>query len=224
VALVTTAISAYIRENALGPGDILPSEDSLSKELGVSRTVVREGLRSLAAMRLIDVNVGRRARVASLDLNAMSAITVQGYETGQISVQQIYDVRRTIEMRTVALAALRRKAAEATLIVGYARAMLDHIERPDVVMDNDILFHEAIAEASQNPVFRLIVGAFRGVTQQTWGVSWRSRASDDLRLQSVMNHNAIAAAIREGDPKCASDLMAAHFDNSVAALIAAGLG
>jgi GntR family transcriptional regulator, transcriptional repressor for pyruvate dehydrogenase complex len=61
------AISKHIRENDLMPGDRLPSEASMSKELNVSRTVVRDAFRSLATMRIIDLATGKRAAVAALD-------------------------------------------------------------------------------------------------------------------------------------------------------------
>src|SRR4028118_2238582 len=95
------AITRHIREHDLMPGDRLPSEANFSKELNVSRTVVREAFRSLAAMRIIDLAAGKRATVASLDHGAMGLMIEHGVYTDQISIQQIYDVRRTIETRIV---------------------------------------------------------------------------------------------------------------------------
>jgi GntR family transcriptional regulator, transcriptional repressor for pyruvate dehydrogenase complex len=82
------AISRHIRDHDLMPGDRLPSEASLSKELNVSRTVVREAFRSLAAMRIIDLATGKRAAVAAIDHGAMSLMIEHGVHTDQINVQQ----------------------------------------------------------------------------------------------------------------------------------------
>ena len=90
------AISRHIRDHDLMPGDRLPSEARMSKELNVSRTVVREAFRSLAAMRIIELATGKRAAVAQIDHGAMSLMIEHGVHTDQINVQQIYDVRRTI--------------------------------------------------------------------------------------------------------------------------------
>ena len=120
---VIGALTAHIRGNELMPGDRLPSEAILSKELNVSRTVVREALRSLAAMRIVELNTGRRATVAQLDHGPLSLLIEHGVHTEQINVQQIYDVRRTIEARIVALAALRRTDAESDEILEIAHAM-----------------------------------------------------------------------------------------------------
>ncbi|MDG4901097.1 MULTISPECIES: FadR/GntR family transcriptional regulator [unclassified Mesorhizobium] len=224
--LVSTAIQAitqHIRSEGLAPGDPLPSEAAMTRQLNVSRTVVREAFRSLSAMRLIDMSAGRRATVAKLDTGAMSMVIEHGITTQQISVQQVYDVRRTIEMRTVALAALRRTNAEAAAIAQSARLMRESCKSPETVMEHDIAFHEAIAAASHNPVFSLIVTAFSGVTRRTWVIGWRTRSSDEDQLKMIKGHEDIADAILKGDPRLAAEHMAEHFDKSVKALIDAGI-
>ncbi len=223
VSATSRGISQMIRARELGPGDALPSETALSREMKVSRTVVREAFRGLAALRLIDLRAGRRATVAALDYGAMSPLIEHGVHIDQISIQQIYDVRRTIETRTATLAALRRTDTQARDIRGYAVAMQAAIETPQIVLDHDIAFHVAIAQAAGNPVFSLIVGAFDGVTRQTWPIGWRSRTDIEDQRHMLTLHLAIADAIVAGDPQAAHARMADHFDQSVKALVAAGI-
>lgn len=220
---VIGALTSYIRDHELGPGDSLPSELALSKELRVSRTVIREAFRSMAAMRLLDLHVGKRARVAELDHGAMSLMIEHGVGTEQINVHQIYDVRRTIEMRTASLAALRRTEEEARILLDHATAMETLFHAPEKVMEHDLAFHLAIAKASKNPIFLLILGAFQTVSRQTWPIGWRSRSSDEERKAMNALHLSIAEAILAGDPQAASQLMAKHFDESAKALLAAGI-
>ncbi len=217
------AITRHIRAHELGPGDRLPSEAALSRELSVSRTVVREAFRSLAAMRLIELQAGKRATVAELDYGAMSPVIEHGVHTEQITIQQIYDVRRTIETRTSALAALRRSEAEAVTIREHADAMHADFDDTARVMEHDLAFHIEIAKAAKNPVFTMIVGAFEGVTRQTWPIGWRSRPSDAEQRAMIGIHIDLADAILKGDPQAARDLMARHFDESVKALLSAGI-
>ncbi len=226
VGLVSSTIGAItrlIREQDLMPGDRLPSEATLARDLQVSRTVVREAFRSLAAMRIIELASGRRAAVAPIDHGAMSLIIEHGVHTDQISIQQIYDVRRTIESRIVTLAALRRNEGEAQAIRAEAAAMRAAIDDPPALMRHDLAFHMGLARASRNPVFALIMGAFQGITAQTWPVGWRSRTSAAAREAMIANHENIAAAVAEGDPERAAAAMSQHFDDSVRALISAGL-
>ncbi|WP_163273075.1 FadR/GntR family transcriptional regulator [Chelativorans alearense] len=223
VSSAIQAITQHIRTEGLGPGDLLPSEADMTRRLNVSRTVVREAFRSLSALRLIDMSAGRRASVAKLDMGAMAMVIEHGVTTEQITVQQVYDVRRTIEMRTVALAALRRTDEEAAEIAKRARLMRKNYRTPEVVMEHDIAFHEAVARASHNPVFQLIVTGFSGVTRRTWFIGWRTRPSDEEQLSIIKGHEEIAEAIAKGDPRLAASHMAEHFDNSVKALIEAGI-
>ena len=217
------AISRHIREKDLMPGDKLPSEAILSKELNVSRTVVREAFRSLAAMRIIELATGKRATVAQIDHGAMSLMIEHGVHTDQINIQQIYDVRRTIETRIVTLASIRRTDAEATEILALATLMQDSVEDPLRLMAHDLAFHTALARASRNPVYSLLIGAFQGITRQTWPIGWKSRPTQASRDLMVATHVDIARAVAAGDPQQAMAAMTLHFDESVRALLTAGL-
>ena len=218
------AITRHIRDHDLQPGDQLPSELALSRELNVSRTVVREAYRSLAAMRIIEIANGRRATVAELDHGAMSLMIEHGVLTQQISVQQVYDVRRTIESRIAVLAALRRTDAEAAELVRIAADMRAAVDQPEVLLEKDLAFHDILARSSRNPLFVLIVGALQAITRQTWSIGWRSRVSATDRETMLLHHREIARGVTEGDPVQAVKAMDAHFDESVKALIAAGMG
>ena len=226
VGLVDAAMRAIlgrVRGDRLRIGDAIPSEANLAGELGVSRTVVREALRALATLGVIDLGSGRRARVGAIDKDVLGLVLDHAVHTDQATIQQIYDVRRTIEMRTVALAALRRLDSEANAISAHAEGMRAAFSRPGVVMEHDIAFHSAIAVASRNPLFALIVGSFSVVTRQTWRIGWESRPTDAERMANVECHARIAAAIDAREPRVAEAAMAEHFDNSVRALLSAGV-
>jgi len=223
VERVMDALRLHIRANSLGPGDTLPSENTLALELSVSRAVVREAFRSMAALRLIDIGNGRRARVSTVDAGALALLLDHVVHTDQISVQQILDVRRTVELRTVALAALRRSDEEAAEISHLAESMGRDFENAERVMEHDIAFHETIAAASRNPMFALIVGSFHVVTRQTWRIGWVARPTDADRRDNVACHMAIAAAIADHDVRRAEEKMSEHFDNTVKVLLTAGI-
>lgn len=217
------SINNHIRSNRLTPGDPLPSESSFAESLGVSRPVVREAFRSLAALGVIDAANGRRARVAVMDPAVMALVLDHAVHTNQVSVLQVLDVRRTIETRTVAMAALRRSDHETAEITALAAAMRRDQDDAPRVMEHDIAFHEAIARASGNPLFSLLMQAFQAVTRETWPVGWASRRLVEDRLLSIATHEAIALAIQNRDPRAAEQAMADHFDSTVKVLLAAGI-
>lgn len=223
VSTVVGAVTQRIRQQELLPGDRLPSEGDIAKQLNVSRTVVREAYQSLAALRLIELNPGKRATVAALDFSSMAPVIEHGLSTDQITIQQIYDVRRTIEMRTAALAAMRRSEEQADLLCRLADDMRSSAGTPDSLMEHDLQFHLEIAKAGKNPVFSIIVGAFEGATRQTWPIGWRARSDTAERDFMLNTHHDIAAAIKAGNPHLAQRHMAIHFDESVRALLKAGV-
>lgn len=223
LAGVMESVKGYIRDHGLQVGDELPSEGAFAEQTGTSRTIVREAYRSLAALTLIDIGNGRRARVAAPKADVLAMITDHAVHTNQATIQQIFDVRRTIERRTVALAALRRTDKEAAEIYALAEAMQRDFLDPQKVMEHDIAFHEAIGVASRNPMFSLIVGSFHVVTRHTWPIGWASRGSNETRQESIDGHFAIAQAIANGDPAKGEATMVEHFDLTVKALLAAGV-
>lgn len=216
-------IRAFIRKKQLKPGDALPSENALAQQLGVSRTIAREALRALAALRILDVGNGRKARVAAPDADAFSMILDHTVYTKQLSVQQVLDVRRTLELRTASLAALRRSDVEARELSDIVTQMLAHIDEPDVLMELDIRFHEVIAQASGNSLYSIIVNAFRVITRQTWHIGWRSRGTLQNREENIRCHERIAMAIMAQDPTRAEAAMSEHFDSAVTVLLHAGV-
>jgi len=223
VSIVREAVHRYIRDERLLIGDPLPSERVFAESCGVSRVVVREAFRSLSATGVIDVGTGRRARVAGIDSAMLATVIDHAVHVEQMSIQQIYDVRRTLEARTAALAAVRATAAEAGAIARHAAGMRADFADTAAVMEHDIAFHAAIAAASRNPAFVLIVGAFETVMRGTWPIGWKTRRSDEQRLASVETHEAIARAIADGEPTLAEREMQLHFDHSVGALFEAGV-
>ena len=223
VAHVMRVVNNHIRSNRLKPGMSILGETSFAAEAGVSRAVVREAFQSLAALGIIEIGNGRKPRVGLIDHNVLPLVIDHAVQTDQVSIQQIYDVRRTIEMRTVGLAALRRTEQEATEISDLGAAMRKDLLRPHLIMEHDIAFHEAIATASRNPLFALIVSAFHVVTRQTWQISWAGRRAEADRLAIIACHQQIAAAIETRDAPAAETAMAEHFDSSVKVPLEAGV-
>jgi GntR family transcriptional regulator, transcriptional repressor for pyruvate dehydrogenase complex len=216
-------IRAWLRDNQLRPGDALPSETAMAERLGVSRTVAREAFRALAALRILEVGNGRRARVAAPDATPLSMILDHTVYTRQLSIQQVLDVRRTLELRTASLAALRRTDAQATELIEIVARMFESLERPDDVMELDIRFHELIARASGNPLYATVIASFRVVTRQTWHIGWRCRATLENRTENLRCHERIARAISEQEPAPAEAAIAEHFESAVGVLLRAGV-
>ncbi len=223
-SLVQTAMQAvtrYIRDKRLRVGDTLPGEAHFAQSLNVSRAVMREAFGALAALRLIDVANGRKPRVGALDGSVIATSLDHAVSTAQITVPEIWDVRRTIEMRTAALAAAQRTEEEADRIIALAQAMMDDRDDAPKRSDHDIAFHHAIATASHNLLFVQIVSSFAPLMAIAVPAAWRTRKAKREQQLMLDRHMAIALAIKARDAEAAAAAMSAHFDSAIGDMLKA---
>jgi GntR family transcriptional repressor for pyruvate dehydrogenase complex len=223
VGRTVNAIVDDIRANKLRKGDLLPSENALATKLDVSRIVVREANRYLAALGIVEIVNGRAPRVSVPDEHVVGMLFDHVVYTRHVTVQQVLAVRRPLEVRAAALAAMRRTPEQAEQIVGHATGMRAASKDPASMSEHDIALHAAIADATQNPLLAVMIKAFAPVTRQTWPVGWKSRAEPEEQSAMIACHEAIAEAILKQDVAAARAAMSAHFDDTVRALVAAGV-
>jgi DNA-binding FadR family transcriptional regulator len=219
VAKAMDAVRLHIRKQGLRVGDKLPGEGFFADELGVSRAVMREAFGALAALKLIDVANGRRAKVGALDGSVIATSLDHALSTAQISVADVWDVRRTIEMRTAALAAQNATPAQAGRIVALAEAMSKDEQPHEETTEDDIDFHLAIASASGNALFNQIVTSFVPLMRVAVPKAWSTRRTPEQRSDILERHRRLAWAIANRDPDEAQQCMAQHFDDSIGALL-----
>jgi DNA-binding FadR family transcriptional regulator len=117
-------------------------------------------------------------------------------------------------LRTADLAARHRSDAEAAVITDAAAAMRSASRIEDVTR-HDIVFHQAIARASGNALFLQIVRSFEPLMTVAVPLAWRTRDTQQAQREVLQRHADIAEAIADKDATAASDLMIAHFDQSI---------
>ena len=213
-------IRAHIREQDLKVGDTLPGEGHFAAEFGVSRAVMREAFGALAALKLIDVGNGRKARVGAIDGSVLATSIDHAVATSQISTADVWDVRRTLEQRTAALAAEHRSDADARAIVAHAGAMVGCGDDMDQLIRHDIGFHQIIAQASGNALFHQIVRSFEPLMGVAVPAAWSTRTTADQRTEILDVHRDLGQAIADRDAAAARSFMEAHFDRSIGDIIA----
>ncbi len=214
-------VRAHIRAHDLKVGDTLPGENHFASELGVSRAVVREAFGALAALRLIDVGNGRRARVGAMDGSVMATSLDHAVATSQVSVAEVWEVRRTLEQRTAELAAASRSAEEARIIVAEAAGMRRAGDDLVALTRHDIAFHQTIAQASRNILFHQIIRSFEPLMAVAVPTAWHTRVTAAEREAMLDCHAAIADAIASGEVAIAVSQMNRHFDASIGDLFSA---
>jgi DNA-binding FadR family transcriptional regulator len=209
------AVRDHIRVNDLKVGDPLPGEAHFADQVAVSRAVIREAFVALAALKLIDVANGRRARVGAIDGSVMATSLEHAVTTEQVTLANVWDVRRTLELRTAELAACERTDEDAAEIIAHADAMIAADGDMDEISRHDLAFHAAIARASHNALFTQVVRSFTPLLEATVPAAWQTRDTVESRGAMLRHHRALAQAIADKDPAQARALMNAHFDASI---------
>lgn len=203
-----TKIKGMIIGGRLGPGDRLPREADLAEELGISRGSLREAVRALSLVRILDVRQGDGTFVTSLRpevlMEAMGFILDFHLDA---SVLQLFEVRRVLEPTAAEMAAM-------LMDEGEARGLFDLIdclgEQPDIeeLVANDIEFHHRIAEGSGNPVLCSLIDGLSGRTQRAR--VWRGLTQQDAVARTIQEHRVIARAIVTRQPTIARAWATVH--------------
>lgn len=211
---VETQLREAILSGTFRRGDRLPSEVELSESFSVSRTTVREALRSLASEGLISKTPGASGGsfVQVVDHQSLAALLGETMETtlrfGSINHDEVARVRRLLEVPSAGLAAEHRTDADLELLdYILARQKGLTVESPEVP-NLDVDFHTAIAEASKNRVLSSFVSALHRVTRPVLFLD----LSPEVGKATVAQHAAIVRAISEGSPQNAAHAMSEHLD------------
>ncbi|WP_330176637.1 FadR family transcriptional regulator [Streptomyces sp. NBC_01498] len=201
-------IKGMIVSGALRPGDRLPKESELAAELGLSRNSLREAVRALSLIRILDVRQGDGTYVTSLDpqllLEALSFVVDFHRDD---TVLEFLAVRRILEPAATAMAASRIREAELEAL----GAQLDALgAEPSVeeLVAADLEFHRGIVQASGNSVLCSLLDGLSGPT--TRARVWRGLTQEDAVSRTLHEHRAILAALRDRDPEAARSWATVH--------------
>ncbi len=200
-------------------GSLLPGDTELLERYGVSRTVLREALKTLSAKGLVQARarVGTRVRPRSawnlFDPDVLNWHAESGLRPEFLG--HLAEVRMALEPEAAALAALRRTPEELQTIEGWFERMADPDISPEEFVTADLGFHLAIAAAASNPFFISISALIEVVLVAMLRIS--SPADDPERLAaSVGQHGRILRAIAEQDQDAARHAMHTVIDDGVA--------
>jgi GntR family transcriptional repressor for pyruvate dehydrogenase complex len=197
-------IKAMIRSGELGPGDRLPPEKELSEELGLSRSSLREAVKALEIIRVLDVRRGDGTYVTSLTpdvlLDAVSFVVDLHQDA---SVLELFEVRRILEPAAAALASRQATPDD----IGHLRELLAQISGTtpvDELVAHDEVFHRAIAELAGNAYLASLLDTLSSSTLRAR--IWRGLTQEGSTERTLAEHRAIVDALAAGD----AALVAAH--------------
>ncbi len=210
-----------IETGALQPGNKLPTELALAAQFAVSRTVVREAVSRLRSTGLLVARQGSGVFVA-----AQAAARPLAFDAAVLAnldaVLDVVEVRRSLESEVAALAAQRATAQQRAAINAALKLVDQSVASGSATVDEDLAFHQAIAEASGNGQFPRLLRHLAQYLREAMLVTRRNESLKPEYMAAVRcEHQAIADAIARGDAAGARVAAAEHMHQAAQRLQAA---
>lgn len=201
-------LRALIADGDLKPGARLPSEGELCERLGVSRGPLREAIRTLSALGVIDTRHGSGSYVS--ELHAADLIRGLSLTVGLLpleSVIELYELRRALEAHAASLAAARIDD-ETIARLDELLVRLEAVTDDEELSELDSQFHSAIADVANNDALATLLDVLRGRSR-----AYRIFTTEDaaqIKVLSDAGHRAILRGLESRDPVAASAAAAGH--------------
>lgn len=200
-----------IAANELRPGDALPPERELGAQFDVSRTVIREAVRTLRAKGLLEVKSGSGVRIVAVDGATVQESMRHFVHGSSLDYAKVDEVRRVLEVAAAGLAAERATEED-----------VNHIDETIVLFENecadleksvlhDLAFHRALATATHNELFLVLHDSIGKMLIEVRRRNL-SRGRKERRLVVEM-HRRIGDAVAAHDPEAAREAMRDHLEH-----------
>lgn len=208
----TRELIASIIQGHYDPGALLPTEEKLCEQLGVSRSVVREATKAVTMLGMLRSRQGRGTEVLPQEnWNELAPDVIQARSDLQ-SVDEflvhLLEVRRIIEVEAASLAAQRASPDDLAQIRHLLEAMEEVGDDAAAFARVDVAFHDAIIAATDNPPLRSLLRLIEPALLTARTVSLSTRPSGVKR--SIKEHQEIFDAIARGSASDASEAMSLH--------------
>jgi GntR family transcriptional repressor for pyruvate dehydrogenase complex len=203
---------SYVVNGRWKSGDRIPPERELCQQLGIARTSLREALKAMELIGMLDSRVGDGTFVCARSEFLSRPLLWAFTGTDHAELRDIMEARTLIEENLAGLAAEHGSEEEIAEIARSVEMMRECIEQHDSIMEADLMFHLAIASAAHNEVLRNAVQLLRNLMRQ-W--LYFKLLLPDVPQIVMKRHEAVLGAIRRRDPNAARAAMRQHLDETV---------
>ena len=207
------SIQELIRSGQLPPGSRLPPENELAAQLGIGRSSIREAIKALELIRVVDVRHGDGTYVTSLEPHLL--LEGVGFAVDLVqddSVLEVVEVRRLFEPVATGFAAQRIGDAALELLVEHVDGMERAGDDVEQLIHCDHAFHSTVFEATGN---RTMMSILVGLSSRTLRARiWRGVIEADASQQTIREHRAIHQALAEHDRPLAEAAALLHVNTS----------
>ncbi len=206
--LVVDKITNSIINGGLSDGELLPPENQLCEIFGISRSILREAIRALVSKGLVEVKQGHGTSVRLPKIEIPEEAVRNFLMTNKLSLLQLMEVRTPIEVEVARLAAERREEKHLNIMERSLQIMNDDSNSVEVYADADEAFHKAIIDASNNPLFGIMIRSIMGNLHIS-----RQLATRHFGIGvTIQEHGSIFEAIKNQQPSIAAIKMKEHME------------
>ena len=198
-----------IKSGELKPGDRLPTERDLALQLNVSRTAIREALRSLEIMGVIDSRVGNGTYIKEMSLDCLMDSFAGVLSKNERLIIELIEVRLLLEVEIARLAARRIDEKKIQAIEKTLKLMEQEIKDGGIGLKGDNAFHNELANAGDNLAMTSILGLCGELLDSTRKAALKALGDPKFGLE---HHRAIFEAVRSGNENEAARLMKEHLE------------
>ena len=202
-------LQRMIRDGLIKPGEKLPPERELAEMLQVSRGSLRDAIRTLELMGLVEPRQGEGTVVcdpsAKSLINPLATVLFRQREL----VGDLLEFRRMIEPTLAGRAAQNASDEELVYMEDILRRQKEKVDQGELAIEEDSEFHYAIAQAARNSVVLKVLDAFMDLLRET---RERSLQLEGRLQKSFVGHRRISDAIRKHDVPAAEKAMRQHID------------
>ena len=207
---IVKQIEESIFSNSLKPGDQLPAERDLAEQFGVSRTAVREAIKTLREKGLVEPYSGRGTFVTNEQSQAIRHSLDRFVKVNPSDgFSQLAEARAILEPEIAALAALRRDEQQVSAMREAVTAMDESRNAPDAYIQADLDFHLALAEAAGNQIILSLVDSVVGLLRAQRIRIFQSEGGPE---RGQFHHKRILEAVEQRDSVRARQFMRAHLE------------
>lgn len=207
---IVTQLLLLIREKELRPGDKLPPERELAVMMGVSRPSLREALRTLSFMHVVELRHGSGSYISTLEPETLVEHLDFVFALDDSTYLQLFETRKVLEPGICALAAQRITDEQLAQLDACVERSISDLNDFDRYFQADIDLHEIITLAAQNPLLRRFMTSIHRLGHAS---RRRTAVLPGIIQQTRLDHMAIIQALRDHDPLAASQAMLIHLDH-----------
>lgn len=212
---VIEQIQGLILQNALKPNDYLPSEIEMAQTLNVSRSTVREALRRLETMGVVDISHGEKPRVSTLNLERFLDALKMFIVIDKEEFIDLMELRKILELGAVDIAINKINDEYIKNLEKFIRLMEENIERPELFALNDFNFHLELIRATENLLLSKLMDIISVSLLKVQKITSRFPSSKT----AIPQHKEILNALLKRDSLKAKELLEKHINASEKKLI-----